>query len=293
MAEPHIVQIESHERRVEQLRITFELYFQGLEREPPLDERDTLIREINRLRLDAARWNTAERFRINQLQQKLLTYDRMWARTLKAIEEGTHKRDKYKISQAKKREEDRLQREQAQRAQQEQQLREQKLREQQLYEQHMREQQLLEQQIRHASNVAGSPQITAPLSQPQPSAPQLTQQSTQQLAQQRYQQQLQQMQQMQQMQQTTQNQHHTPPTQRTPAAQGDGLAMNDVRLKQLYQVYMQARKQTGETGHISYDSLVNQLHSQVPSIRNKHNCDSVEFKVVVKDGKALLKAVPK
>lgn len=286
MAEPHIVQIESHERRVEQLRITFDLYFQGLEREPPLDERDTLIREINRLRLDAARWNTAERFRINQLQQKLLTYDRMWARTLKAIEEGTHKRDKYKISLAKKREEERLQREQAQRAQQEQQLREQKQREQQLYEQHMREQQLLEQQMRNASSVSGTPQ---------PTAAQLSQ--AQQLAQQRYQQQLQQ---MQQMQQSLQNQANaasgsatSPPAHRPSASQGDGLAMNDTRLKQLYQVYMQARKQTGETGNISYDSLVNQLRSQVPGIRSKHNCESVEFKVVVKDGKALLKAVPK
>ena len=40
-------------------------------------------------------------------------------------------------------------------------------------------------------------------------------------------------------------------------------------------------------------SVAANLRKQVPELLKQHNAKSVEFKVVIKDGKAVLKAVPK
>lgn len=77
---------------------------------------------------------------------------------------------------------------------------------------------------------------------------------------------------------------------RDPAARKKG---SEERLRKLYNVYMQAKKRTGESSNLSYDALKRQLAKQIPAIKKKHGCKKVDFKVVLKDGKAMLKAVPK
>ena len=69
--------------------------------------------------------------------------------------------------------------------------------------------------------------------------------------------------------------------------------MTDDKMRRLYSVYMQAKKRTGENSNLSFESLAAQLRKQVPAIRAKHKCQNVDFKVVLKNGKAMLKAVPK
>ena len=76
------------------------------------------------------------------------------------------------------------------------------------------------------------------------------------------------------------------------AGDGDG-GMGDDKMKRLYSVYMQAKKRTGESSNLSYDGLKKQLAKQIPKIKQKHGCEQVDFKVVLKNGKAMLKAVPK
>jgi hypothetical protein len=44
---------------------------------------------------------------------------------------------------------------------------------------------------------------------------------------------------------------------------------------------------------MSYDSVAASLRKQVPELMKQHGAKSVEFKVIIKDGKAVLKAVPK
>jgi hypothetical protein len=44
---------------------------------------------------------------------------------------------------------------------------------------------------------------------------------------------------------------------------------------------------------MSYDSIAASLRKQVPELMKQHGAKAVEFKVVIKDGKAVLKAVPK
>ena len=62
-------------------------------------------------------------------------------------------------------------------------------------------------------------------------------------------------------------------------------------LRQLHQSYVAARKSTNESV-VGYDAMVSSLAKQVPVILEKYKCKSVEFRVVQKDGKTLLKAFP-
>ena len=55
-----------------------------------------------------------------------------------------------------------------------------------------------------------------------------------------------------------------------------------------------AKKRCNEdTSKLTFDSVANTLRQQVPALMKQHNAKSVEFKVVIKDGKAVLRALPK
>jgi Asp-tRNA(Asn)/Glu-tRNA(Gln) amidotransferase C subunit len=86
------------------------------------------------------------------------------------------------------------------------------------------------------------------------------------------------------------------PQPRAPAAppRESGVSgMSEQRLQQLYQIYMQAKKNTGESSSLTLDGLRGQLAKQMPVLQQKHSGKGIDFKVVLKDGKAMLKAVPK
>lgn len=69
--------------------------------------------------------------------------------------------------------------------------------------------------------------------------------------------------------------------------------MTEAKTRDLYQRYVQARKKVGEKGSVSYDKLVQSLNKQAPKIMQQHKAKGVEFDVVVKDDKVVLKAKPK
>jgi hypothetical protein len=192
--------VSEFEADIAECRRLFDLYMRGIEKKPPMDEWEGLKKRMRKMRSDSALWSTVDKFRVSSAAQKLQTYDRMWQKDMKAVEEGTSRRDK---------------------------MRKEKMR---------REASALEhQQAKSAARKAA----------------------------------------------------------KTPGAGGDGAGMSDDRMKRLYNVYMQAKKRTGENTNLSYDGLKKQLAKQIPAIKKKHNCKNVDFKVVLKNGKAMLKAVPK
>ncbi|MFT3711825.1 MAG: MXAN_5187 C-terminal domain-containing protein [Archangium sp.] len=76
-------------------------------------------------------------------------------------------------------------------------------------------------------------------------------------------------------------------------AGGDG-GLSDTKIKAIYDAYVMAKKRCGEdTRAVTYDSVATSLKKQVPELMKQHNAKSVEFKVVIKDGKAVLRALPK
>ena len=79
-----------------------------------------------------------------------------------------------------------------------------------------------------------------------------------------------------------------------PAAAGAGGSAADRQMRDLYTQYISAKKQCGEdVSRLSFDAVAKSIQKQTPEIMAKYNAKSVEYKVVVKDGKATLNAVPK
>lgn len=198
--------LDAYQARIEDMQKRFTLYFMGIEKRGPFEDREALAKELRRVRGESSRWSTGDRFRMNQIQNRFSTYDRMWQRTIQEMENGTYRRDL-----------NRLKRKAAEEGE---------------------------------ANPAGDgDNMTTP----------------------------------------PETARSTPPARQ--AASDD--ALGEERVRRLYNVYMQAKKRTGEATNLTYESLRAQLEKQIPAIKAKHNCASVDFKVVMKDGKAMLKAVPK
>lgn len=199
--------IDAQEKELDNVRRLFDMYFQGLERHPPKMRYTTLKATLMRMRAESARWNTADRFRVGTLQQRFATYDRMWTRQLQELEDGTHRRDKFRVRRMREADAE--------------------------AESAMRQQ--------SARAAAGT----------------------------------------------------TPEARKPERAAADSQGGDDARMRTLYAMYMKAKERTGEKANLSYEGMVRQLNKQVPVLQKKHNCERIEFKVVLKDGKAVLKAVPR
>lgn len=78
---------------LEALKIEFEKYFIGVEKRLPARQRGEVSRAISRY---APGNDAVEKFRHQGLVQRLSTYNRYWNRILRAIEEGTYERDRFK-----------------------------------------------------------------------------------------------------------------------------------------------------------------------------------------------------
>ena len=80
---------------------------------------------------------------------------------------------------------------------------------------------------------------------------------------------------------------------RPAAAPAGGPQIPEEKLRRLYDTFLVARRQCGEaTDGISYDTVASRIRAQVPQLMEKHKARNIEFKVVIKGGKAVLKAVP-
>ena len=170
------------------LQVLYTKYFLGIDRKPPDDERKRVSSKMREMRTTLVK-NTALKFRINTLFAKLISFERMWDRTLLEIENGTYKRDVFKAKLHSK------QRDPGEKA-----------------------------------------------------------------------------------------------LPRAPAA----AEISEDKLRKLYDTYLVARQRCGEpTDGISYDSVAKRIRAQVPQLMEKHKARNIEFKVVIKGGKAVLKAIPR
>jgi len=168
------------------LQVSYEKYFLGLDRTPPDEARKKIAKRLRELRTSPVR-NTGLKFRINTLFAKLISFERLWDRTLREIEDGTYKRDVFKAK----------------------------------YRMNKREE--------------------APA-----------------------------------------------PVRPIPRAE-----LSDDKLRRLYDTYLIARQRTGESVEgLTFEAIAQRIRAQVPELMQKHKAKSVEFKVVIKGGRAVLKAIP-
>ena len=80
------------EEELEEIKVKYEMYFLGVERMEPSRRRDDLKREVARLKTAFTR-NAGLRFRIQTLNARYLSYERLWLRSAREKEAGTYRRD--------------------------------------------------------------------------------------------------------------------------------------------------------------------------------------------------------
>ena len=184
-------ELDALDESLTNLHVLYEKYFLGIDRRPPDQERKRISTKTRELRTTTVK-NTALKFRINTLWAKLLSFERMWDRTLREIEEGTYKRDIFKAKLRGKQRDDK---------------------------------------------------------KPEPA---------------------------------------------TVVARQPPVEISDDKLRKLYDTYLVARQRCGEpTEGISFDAVASRIRAQVPQLMERHGARIIEFKVVIKAGKAILKAIPK
>jgi hypothetical protein len=176
-------EIDELEAALTNLQVLYEKYFLGIDRKPPEQERKKVGTRMREMRTTMVK-NTGLKFRIQTQFAKLISFERMWDRTLREMEEGTYKRDVFKA----------------------------KLR-----------------------------------------------------------------------------QIHEKPRERPATAP----EIPEDKLRRLYDTYLVARQRCGEpTEGISFESVASRIRAQVPQLLEKHKAKNIEFKVVIKGGRAVLKAIP-
>jgi hypothetical protein len=201
-------EIDSLSNEIEALRAAYEQFFLGIERHPPSLRHDKLKKAVVAIQMTTVK-QTAVKFKAQSLNAKLITYERLWTRTMHEIEDGTYKRDVFKAKLHRKEHEEKD-----------------------------------KEKAPEKAAVAPSPQVAAA------AAPK-------------------------------------------PAATA-GPQLSESKLRAIYDAYLTAKKRCNEdVSKLTYESVASTLKQQVPALIKQHNAKSVEFKVVIKDGKAVLRALPK
>lgn len=248
------------EAELMELQAAYEQYFLGLERRPPTPKHTAFKKRVNALRNTFVN-STPVKFRIQNLQQRVSTFERLWERTLMEIENGTYKRDLFKARRHNELSERRKKL---------------KLPSDGLDDLSIDE----DLDLSDLDEAAPAPSIpsvapavpgVAPVARPAtPTAPKPAG--------------------LPPPQATTSK----PPPPKPPAPASSEGGLNDQKIRAIYDAYVMAKRRCGEdVSKLSLDSVATTLRSQVPTLMKQHNAKSVEFKVVIKDGKAVLRALPK
>ena len=230
------------ESAVEALRVRYEQYFLGLTRMPPSEDHTLVRSAVMKLRHSFVR-NTSARFRVQSLHNRFLAYERLWQRTCREIEEGTYRRDLFKL----------------------------RLRQQKRGPVSADDRQAAETIAALKKRASEAPEEfedvdfaldeehAAPAPPPIRAA--------------------------------------TPPVARAapiPAAAAPAGALQEEKLRAVYEAYLSAKRRCREsTDGLDFESVAGSLRRQVPTLLAEHKATSVDFKVVITGGRAVLKAVPR
>jgi hypothetical protein len=208
------LEVDSVEALLHQLRGQYEQFFLGFEKRPPTWAHDQYKKRLAALKTVPAR-NSGITFRIQALQATTSTYERMWARTLQQMEDGTYRRDVFKARMRRKN-----------------------------------------------SNPEASPAAKNKQAAGKSSS----------------------------AEEATGSKEPVIHIAGTPPPD----PLSETRLRSVYRAYVEAKRRCNEdTTRLSFDAVVASLKRQVPELLERHKAADVEYRVFVKDGKAILRAVPK
>jgi hypothetical protein len=248
-------EVQRLEEEIEELKVRYEMYFLGNERREPVHQREDLKKKVLRAKEGFTR-NAALRFRIQSLHARYLSYERMWLRSAREKEDGTYRRDLFKAR--------------------------------------------LHARGKPPMSPAAPAAKQGPASvHPEPAvgeAPELSTAPSDSLAAA-----------VAGAAAAGAASPNVKPVAAPPAAPPKAVAkptplaarapggkLADAEMRALYDQYVAAKKRCHEdVSKLSYEAVARSVAKQVPELMAKHNASSVDFKVVVKDGKAVLKAIPR
>jgi hypothetical protein len=281
------------ETEVEELKVKYEMYFLGVERNEPNRIRDDLKKKVLRLKERFTR-NAGVRFRVQSLHARFISYERLWMRSAREKEEGTYRRDVFKA---------RLHAKQRGVGPAGVKGKKEILRFSQAEDVDLSDFGDEEQAPPPApparpaaAAAAGKPATPAPAFAPPPPggsgtatkpaprspaapAPSFALPSPGSVAP--------------AAPAPAPPRAPAPPPPARPAAAPGPPAVN-AQARALYEAYVAARRSCNQdVAGITPDAIARTIAKQTPEIMKQHKARSVEFKVEVKDGRAILKAVPK
>jgi hypothetical protein len=258
-------EVQRLEEEIEELKVRYEMYFLGNERREPVHQREDLKKKVLRAKEGFTR-NAALRFRIQSLHARFLSYERMWLRSAREKEDGTYRRDLFKA---------RL---------------------------HARGKPPIGPAARAAarkdaaaaaaaaaapapepgSSLAASDSLAAAVEAAAAAGPVSRTVNTSAVTA------------AVPAPKPTSSPASKPASKAAPAASAPGGKLADAEMRALFEQYVAAKKRCNEdVSKLSYDAVARSVAKQVPELMAKHKASSVDFKVVVKDGKAVLKAIPR
>ena len=220
------LEVDSVEALLHALRGQYEQYFLGMEKRPPVKAHEQFKKRMAALKTVPAR-NSALSFRIQSLQASAATYERLWAKTMQEMEDGTYRRDLYKA------------------------------------------------RLRRKSSGPEVPAAPPPAPDPAVSAGAKAASTGKVAA-------------------VAKPEAPAPEPQIHIAGTPPPDPLGETRLRSVYRAYVEAKRRCNEdTTRLSFDAVAESLKRQVPELLERHNARDVEYRVFVKDGKAILRAVPK
>src|SRR5215472_1742995 len=221
-------ELDSVEALLHALRGQYEQFFLGMEKRPPVRAHEQFKKRIAAMKTAPAK-SVALSFRVQSLQASFATYERLWARTLQEMEDGTYRRDLFKLRRKNSSPEAPAAREPEAAA-----------------------------ATGKAAKVKGKEKDKDKSAAAAPAA----------------------------------GPSSEPTIHIAGTAPPDPLSEN--RLRSVYRAYVEAKRRCNEdTTRLSFDAVAASLKRQVPELLDRHKVRDVEYRVFVKDGKAILRAVPK
>jgi hypothetical protein len=312
-SEDILMMLEGLEKLIDRTKVMYEQYFMGIQKMAPSQLHRDCERRIRELQQQQIR-NTALRFRFTTLSQKFGSYNVYWKRIMRQIENGTYIRDIQRLGRQALREgkeipqevlakmpkrmrdrivrdRERIRAHEARKAGREEDLRADpnKVRQQRSHVHAIEDDpfagdfdldnmfsKIMEEESGNPA-VGESTNVNIPIGRPSEPDTQPVRQT---------------------LRGARATRPAVPPAQRrapTPPPTGPRPppGMSEQKSRQLYDKYIKARKLVGErTDNISYDKLMRTLNKQAPKIMTDHQARGVDFNVVIKGDKVVLKAKP-
>jgi len=227
-------ELDEVEAQLHALRGQYEQFFLGMEKRPPAKAHEQFKKRMAAMKTAPAK-SAALSFRVQSLQASFATYERLWARTLQEMEDGTYRRDVFKLRRKNS----------------------------------------------GPEVPAARPSEAAPAAEKGSGKAARTKDKDKQKDKEKA-----------AAAAPAEAPSPEPTIHIAGTAPPDPLSEN--RLRSVYRAYVEAKRRCNEdTTRLSFDAVAASLKRQVPELLDRHKVRDVEYRVFVKDGKAILRAVPK